>query len=422
MRDFSLIPDLAGSGASEGLDGEDVALLHLGGVVGLDDGHALGAVDAVGQDGVAAQVADRLDGVRGAVDLALVALHGLLDVAAELAQADVDAGLLDARVGGVLYGGQQVVVHGVEGNGEGAVDDLAVDVDANVDLHDVALLQDRLVAGVGAIVRGDVVEVQAGREAHAGDDGVALGEAIVADEAADAVLDAVGDLGQGLAGLDVLLRPLADLSVGLGGVAVVGEELGVQVVEVALLLVGGPEPVLVDVLDLLALGVGVVGEELGEEDAGRVGLRGGSLLLLLGLSLLLLFLGGSLSVGSGGAVLGIVVGLGVRVLSEVTVGRDLCVGLAIDGAVSFGHCGRSVLVGLPSKTVDEWAVIRKRLTTELLELLCGNFSGHLGRDSSVSALELSVKIVATMSAYHPRQTFFMAPVGVKCTMYSVGRR
>ena len=112
-----------------------------------------------------------------------------------------------------------------------------------------------------------------------------------------AVFDAVCDVCQGLAGLDVFLGPLTDLAMGLGPMAVVGQEVAVEIVQMPLLLACRPEPVLVGVLDLLALLVALVWEELRDQDARRVGLRRGVLLLLSGLPLLLFLRG---SVGGGG--------------------------------------------------------------------------------------------------------------------------
>lgn len=270
---------------------------------------------------MAAQVADRLDGIRGAVDLALVTFHGLLYPLAYLAETHVDPGLPDARVGGILDSSEEVVVHGIEGHGEGAVDDAAVDVDANVDLHDVALLEHRLVPGVRAEVCGDVVEVQSGGETHAGLDGVALCQAVVADQSAHAVLDAIRDLGQRLARLDVALCPLADLAMGLGSIAVVVEEVGVEIIQMALLLVRGSIAVLVDILDLLALGVDLAREEIGQQDARGFRLGGGGLLLLPRLSLLVLLLLGGLGGGVGRLLVGIAVGFVARVFCGVDVLR-----------------------------------------------------------------------------------------------------
>lgn len=264
VRHLTLLVHITVTRAAEGLNGKDIALLHLGLVAALDDGHALGAVDAVVVDGMAVQVADGLDGKHLTVDLDLVALHDLLDDGANVAHAHVDTGLLDTSVGGGLDGLEKRVVAGVEGDGESAVDDAAVDVHTEIHLHDVVLLKNHLVAGVGGVVRRAVVDGQTSRETHTGDEGVTLLETSVASQGTNAILDVLGDLGQGLAGLDALLRPLANLSVNLGGMAVVGKELlvGGKVVEMALLLVGDALQVVVGVFDFLALGVLLVGEEL----------------------------------------------------------------------------------------------------------------------------------------------------------------
>lgn len=169
---------------------------------------------------------------------------------------------LDARVGGVLDGREQRVVLGVKGHGKGAVDYPAVDVDAKVDLHDVVMLQDNLVARVGGVVGGAVVQAEARRETHAALEVVAVLEALVARQGAHAVLDALGNLGQRHARLDVLLRPLPHLAVHLGAGAVLVQKVLVHAVQVALLLARRAEQVFIAVLLNLALGVRVVGEQL----------------------------------------------------------------------------------------------------------------------------------------------------------------
>ena len=90
------------AGGSERFDGEGFALLHLGLVLALDDGHALPAVDAPLADVVAGQVPDGLDGVRFAVELNLVALHDLLDRGADVSDTDVDARFLCLELGHAL--------------------------------------------------------------------------------------------------------------------------------------------------------------------------------------------------------------------------------------------------------------------------------------------------------------------------------
>ena len=77
-----------------------------------------------------------------------MALHNLLYGSANVAQPYVDAGVADACVGGLLDGEEEVVVLVVEVDCEGAVDDVAVDLRAEVDLADVAVLEDGGVAVV----------------------------------------------------------------------------------------------------------------------------------------------------------------------------------------------------------------------------------------------------------------------------------
>ena len=92
----------------------------------------------------------------------------LLHCLAHVTQPHVDPRRADAHVRGLLHGVHQRVELRVEVHREGAVDDAAVDLRAEVHLHDVVVLQRGLVAAVGRVVRRHVVERAARGEAHAG--------------------------------------------------------------------------------------------------------------------------------------------------------------------------------------------------------------------------------------------------------------
>jgi hypothetical protein len=135
-----------------------------------------------------------------------------------------------------------------------------------------------------------------------------------------------------------------------GGVPVVGQKLGVEVVKVALLLIGGAVQVVVDVFNLLALRVGVIGEELCDGHAGRVGLDGG--LLLLPRLPLLLFLCCS---GFWGGSVGFRFGVG-----GVVIYRWVCGLAGLAGGRCIVDCACMLVLLLPS--------ILGLLTVELLQL------------------------------------------------------
>lgn len=101
---------------------------------------------------------------------------------------------------------------------------------------------------------------------------------------------------------------------------VVCQEVAVEAVKVALLLICGTIRVLAEVLDLLALRVAVVREELGDGDPGRVRLAVGVLLLLLAWLSLFLFLR-AFSAGGGTGVLWLVIIVGpVTIVCGIAVG------------------------------------------------------------------------------------------------------
>lgn len=150
--------------------------------------------------------------------------RGQLSVSVSVSGTGVKGSYPDARVRGILDGLEEVVVHGVETHGEGAVDDPPVDVDAKVDLHEVLVLEDDvLLAGIGRVMGNLVVEAEAGGETHASLEAVAGLKALVVEHRPDAVLNALGDTEEGLAGLHRLLHPASGLAMNLGGLAVVPE-------------------------------------------------------------------------------------------------------------------------------------------------------------------------------------------------------
>ena len=86
----------------------------------------------------------------------------------------------------------------------------------------------RLISRIWAVVGGAMVDAETGGEAGPGNQRVALGQAVVARQRPDRVLDALGDLGQPHARLDGLLGPLAHLPMDLGALAKIVEAVVVH--------------------------------------------------------------------------------------------------------------------------------------------------------------------------------------------------
>mmetsp|Transcript_16786 Transcript_16786/g.53694 ORF Transcript_16786/g.53694 Transcript_16786/m.53694 type:complete len:566 (+) Transcript_16786:740-2437(+) len=266
----------AAAGGTKRLDREHLALLHLGVVGALHDGHALAAVDPVRRNGVAVEIPDALDLVCLAIQLDLVALHHLLDCFADVTQTHVNASGLDARVGRLLDCLQQRVILGVEGNSEGAVDDAAINLGAEIDLHDIVVLQGREIAIVGRVVSSHVVEGDAGGEADA------RLQAVLLHQPAVHLLQALAEVDQPHAWLDDALRVRPHLAVHLRGQAQRLVCLLACAIQRALLGVSGAEAVEVArvILDL-ALGQLLASEQVGHRDAGRLRLTIGNIVIRL---------------------------------------------------------------------------------------------------------------------------------------------
>ena len=285
----NIIADIAFAGATKGLDRKDLAFFHLGLVAALDNGDAFTAVNAVLNNVVTIQVLDRLDRIGLSGQLHFVALHGFLNGSANIAHSDIDAGFPNPSVRSVFGGSQKIVIEWVEGHGKRTVDNASVDVGAKVDLHHVVLLQDHLVTCVRGVVGSAVVDAQACGEPHAAFDVVSFFKAGMARQRPYAVLDPLGDFRQSLTRFDVSLCPLPHLPVDFGTLTILLQEIIVHPVEMALLLTGGPEMVVVGVIAQLTLGVLAIGEKGGDGDSGRGCLGFASTLFLLRFSLLLFF-------------------------------------------------------------------------------------------------------------------------------------
>ena len=294
--------------APEGLDGVELALLHARGVPPPHDGHALSRVDLVRRDAVPVQVAAALDLVLLAVNFHGVRLHHLLDGLADVAQADVDPRLLDPALRRLAHCVEERVVHVVEGLGERAVDDPAVDLRPEVEFDDVIFIDDRGIPAVGGPVRGDVVLRTAGGKRDPGFESARL------DELPDRVFQRLAHVDEFHAGLHPVVDVLPHLPVHLRALPDLVVHVLLQALQLAFLLRRlAPQVVVLVRLDL-ALGEDVV-EEDGHRDGRGRGLarcagsgRAASARLLLLLFLLLL-----LSPGGGGGVaafLGVIPGLG----------------------------------------------------------------------------------------------------------------
>lgn len=275
---------------SECLNGKCLSFLHLRLIASLDDGNGFTAVYLVLQDIVPVKIADGFDGVCFAVDFALVGLHDFLDGGANIGHTHVDTGFLDAGVGSIFYSVNQWVEGGIEVDCERAVDDTPVDVYAEIDFHNVALLQDGLVACVGRVMSGDVVDVETRWKSHARDHSISFFKTLMIRQGAHSILDALGNLRQRHARLDGPLSPLPHCAMDLRAMTILCQKVVVQSIQMALFFAGRAVCIVVLIFDDFAFGEFLVGEDVDQRDAGRIRLYARDVLLLLGLALLL-FLG-----------------------------------------------------------------------------------------------------------------------------------
>ena len=130
----------------------------------------------------------RRDGSSGtlislSVDFDLIRLHDFLNLLSKVAQAHVNTGGLDAGVRGSLDGLLETIELGIECHGERTIDDVSVDVGAEVDLANVVIGEHSWITGVWRVMGSAVIERAASWEGQTG------AETIFFDESARTVLE-----------------------------------------------------------------------------------------------------------------------------------------------------------------------------------------------------------------------------------------
>mmetsp|Transcript_2358 Transcript_2358/g.7522 ORF Transcript_2358/g.7522 Transcript_2358/m.7522 type:complete len:403 (+) Transcript_2358:293-1501(+) len=287
-------------GRTKGLDRKELTLFHPGLFTAFHNGYTLAGVNLVRTNAVTVQVANRFDRVDIAVNLKLIALHGLLNGFAHITQANIDPGRADTCVGGCLDCLKKCVELRIECHCECAVNDATVHLCAEIQLHHIVVLQDSVITGVRGVVSGHVIDTASSRESDA------RIEAILLDQLAVHGLDLFTHVDELHTRLDDGLRKLAGLAMRLSGVTDIFE-VGVGELLTSngtFLLVCGALQVLV--ASELVHRIGTTLEEIRYRNCGRKGLsiRGtspitektdfllerSSGLLLLSLALLLLLL------------------------------------------------------------------------------------------------------------------------------------
>lgn len=203
---------------------------------------------------------------------------------------------LEPSVGGSLGSREQIVVAWVESRSKGTVDDPAADMNSEIDFQDIIVLEENLLGSrIGRPVSSYIDQSQPSRECHTGFESVSGLKTMVVGQCANAILDLLGKLGQGNAGLCDRLHMVADLAMDFGSFAIVLSEFIVQVVhdrEVTKFFGrGAPQLVMIaNVIDNFTLGTWPVVKQIVECNSWWSGLLSSQNSLLLLVLVLPLFL------------------------------------------------------------------------------------------------------------------------------------
>ena len=177
---------------------------------------------------------------------------------------------LEPSIGGCFDSREQTVVGRIESHGKGAIDDPAADVDSEIHFQDIVVLEDNLFGSrTRSPVSSYVVQAEPSRKSHAGFESVSGLKTLVVGQRPDAILNLLGKLAHGNAGLGDGLQILADLAMDFGSFAIVIQELIIHVVHdgqvTKFFSCGAPKIVVVsDIFDNLALGISLIVKDIGE--------------------------------------------------------------------------------------------------------------------------------------------------------------
>lgn len=92
------------------------------------------------------------------VNFDLIGLHDLLNLLSKFAEADINTSGLDTGIGGSFDSLFKSIELGIEAHGEGAINNVSVDVSAEIDLANVVVAEDSWIASIWRVMGSAVVE------------------------------------------------------------------------------------------------------------------------------------------------------------------------------------------------------------------------------------------------------------------------
>mmetsp|Transcript_92331 Transcript_92331/g.138218 ORF Transcript_92331/g.138218 Transcript_92331/m.138218 type:complete len:239 (-) Transcript_92331:297-1013(-) len=209
---FHIFNDVSPPGTTKRLNRVDFSLFHFNRLFTptLNDRHRFAGMNLIRPNRMAVQIPNRLDGVRCPVQFDLVRFHHLLNLRTDVTQSNVDSRRANAGIRRLSDTFQQWIVPRIETRRPGAIDDPSFDLNTEIDLHDVIVLQYRLVTGVGSVMGRDVIQRTPGGESDA------TFQSGFLDEFPIFIFQLCAHVGEFDAGLDDRLGKVPDLSMDFG--------------------------------------------------------------------------------------------------------------------------------------------------------------------------------------------------------------
>jgi hypothetical protein len=152
MTAIITIVDSSFTSGPEGLNGKELAFFHPSCISAFDNRYTLTCVDLVGGNGMAAQILHTLYLKSFFSDSYLMRFHNFLDCFSNITQSHVDTSCLDALICSFLNSFQEWIELWVEGHSKCAIDNLAVYLSTEINLHHIIVVQNSLISWVWGVM------------------------------------------------------------------------------------------------------------------------------------------------------------------------------------------------------------------------------------------------------------------------------
>lgn len=136
-------------------------------------------------------------------------LHDFLNSCTNIAESHIDSSSLNALLGRLFDSLEKRIEHGIKRHSKRTINNMPIDLRAKINLHDIVIFEDCVIARIWSVVSSAIVDAAAGREPNS------LLDTISFDQSSICFFNAFADVDQFHARSHVGLSHLTNLTVAL---------------------------------------------------------------------------------------------------------------------------------------------------------------------------------------------------------------